>query len=446
MESTGFATDRYELTMVQAALGSGVAHRRASFEVFTRRLPQGRRFGVVAGTDRVLDAVERFRFSNTDIEALQHLEPTPMDLSPSMIEWLLDYRFTGDIVGYEEGELFGPYSPILTVTGTFAEAVVLETVILSILNHDCAIAAAAASIALVAGGARLIEMGSRRTDPDAAVAAARSSMIGGFSATSNLEAGRRYGVATAGTAAHSFTLAHESEADAFRAQVLSQGTATTLLVDTYDIAVGIHTAVAIAKEHGASGPGAIRIDSGDLGLEAKRARELLDELGATTTRIVLSGDLDGQTIASLVAQHAPVDAFGVGTSVVTGDGHPTAGLSYKLVEIDDHDGVSHAVAKRSAGKASLGGTKHAFRVDGTDVIQPESDATTAQLAAQLTAQLTDQQTAKPIGRPVQVEYVVAGEIVRRSTVDTAARRLTMSLEELGDRTFNTHVIAPDHHG
>ena len=429
VESTGLATDRYELTMVQAALGSGVANRRASFEVFTRRLPQGRRFGVVAGTDRVLDAVERFRFSDHDVAALQQLESTPMQLSPSMVEWLLDYRFSGDIVGYEEGELFGPYSPILTVTGTFGEAVVLETVILSILNHDCAIAAAAASITQAAGGARLIEMGSRRTDPDAAVAAARASVIGGFSATSNLEAGRRYGLATAGTAAHSFTLAHESEAAAFHAQILSQGTATTLLVDTYDIAVGIQTAVAIANEHGAAGPGAIRIDSGDLGLEAKRARELLDELGATETLIVLSGDLDGHSIAALVAQHAPVDAFGVGTSVVTGDGHPTAGLSYKLVEINDHDGVAHAVAKRSAGKASLGGTKRAFRVDGADIVHPDTDAT----------------SVVPSGRPLQAEYIVDGVVVRRSTVQEATSRLAMSIEELGNRTLRTEAIAQVHH-
>ncbi len=419
MESTALATDRYELTMVQAALGSGVAFRRARFEVFTRRLPAGRRYGVVAGIARVLDAVERFRFSAADVEALDHLHG-PMGLTVAMRTWLLEYRFRGDITGYPEGELFGPLSPILTVSGTFADAVVLETVVLSILNHDCAVAAAAAGIVEVAGGAGLIEMGSRRTDPDAAVGAARAAIIGGFRATSNLEAGRRYHVPTAGTAAHSFTLAHASETDAFRAQIASQGTQTTLLVDTYDIEAGIRAAVQVAKAHGVSGPGAIRIDSGDLGLEAKRARVLLDELGAVSTRIVLSGDLDRQTIADLVAAQSPVDVFGVGTSVVTGDGHPTAGLSYKLVEIEDSDGVVRPVAKRSAGKASLGGAKRAVRQDGTDRI------------VSLDARL-------PPGRDLLVEYVVAGTELTRPTVPEASARLSASLAELGQRILETHV-------
>lgn len=425
VESIALATDRYELTMVQAALESGVAHRRATFEVFTRRLPPGRRYGVVAGIARVLDAVERFRFTYADIAALERLEGSPMQLSDAMQTWLTDYRFRGDITGYDEGELFGPMSPILTVAGTFADAVVLETVILSILNHDCAVAAAAAGIVEAAGGAAIIEMGSRRTDPDAAVAAARAAMIGGFRATSNLEAGRRYQVPTAGTAAHSFTLAHQTEADAFHAQIASQGTQTTLLVDTYDIDAGIRTAVQVAHAHGAPGPGAIRIDSGDLGLEAKRARVLLDSLGATNTRIVLSGDLDRQTISDIVAAHSPVDVFGVGTSVVTGDGHPTAGLSYKLVAIESTDGVSRSVAKRSVGKVSLGGAKRAVRHDGVDFIVV-ADA------------------PMRTGRNLQVAYIADGVELRRPTVAEAAARLRDSLAELGPNTLATHVESSLH--
>jgi nicotinate phosphoribosyltransferase len=193
-------------------------------------------------------------------------------------------------------------------------------------------------------------MGSRRTHENAAVAAARATYLAGFAATSNLEAGRRYGIPTAGTAAHAFVLLHDDEESAFRSQLSCLGPKTTLLVDTYDIRRGIERAIA------AAGPGldAVRIDSGDLGELARQAREQLDELGATGTRIVLSGDLDEYAIAALRAE--PVDSYGVGTSVVTGSGAPTAGMVYKLVEVD-----GRPVAKRSASKESRGGRKSALR-------------------------------------------------------------------------------------
>jgi nicotinate phosphoribosyltransferase len=239
---------------------------------------------------------------------------------------------------------------VLTVSGTFGEAVLLETLTLSILNHDCAVAAAAARMVTAAGDRPLIEMGSRRTHEEAAVAAARAAYLAGFSSTSNLEAGRRYGVPTSGTAAHAFTLLHDDEADAFRAQLDAHGADTTLLVDTYDIAQGIRTAIEVA------GPdlGAVRIDSGDLAVLAREARRLLDSLGATKTRVVLSGDLDEWAIAGLSG--APVDMYGVGTSVVTGSGAPTADMVYKLVEVD-----GRPVAKRSEHKATQGGRKTALR-------------------------------------------------------------------------------------
>jgi nicotinate phosphoribosyltransferase len=239
---------------------------------------------------------------------------------------------------------------VLTVTGTFGEAVLLETLSLSVLNHDCAIASAGSRMVTAAAGRPLIEMGSRRTHEEAAVAAARAAYIAGFSSTSNLEAGRRYRVPTSGTAAHAFTLLHDSEADAFRAQLDALGIGTTLLVDTYDIARGIRTAIEVA------GPslGAVRIDSGDLAVLARESRELLDSLGATGTRIVLSGDLDEFAIAGLSG--APVDVYGVGTSLVTGSGAPTAGMVYKLVEVD-----GRPVAKRSENKATQGGRKTALR-------------------------------------------------------------------------------------
>ncbi|MFE1844966.1 nicotinate phosphoribosyltransferase [Streptomyces sp. NPDC059515] len=353
--STALFTDQYELTMLQAALSGGTAGRRSVFEVFTRRLPGGRRYGVVAGTGRVLDAVENFRFEPEILDFLR--EKRIVDAHT--LDWLADYRFTGDIWGYPEGEVYFPGSPLLRVEGSFAECVLLETVILSVLNHDSAIAAAASRMSSAAGDRPLIEMGARRTHELAAVAASRAAYIGGFASTSDLAAGFRYDIPTVGTSAHAFTLLHDSERDAFRAQVDSLGEGTTLLVDTYDVAEAVRTAVEVA------GPelGAVRIDSGDLLLVAHRVRQQLDALGATGTKITVTSDLDEYAIASLAA--APVDAYGVGTQLVTGSGHPTASMVYKLVaraESDDPAAPLVPVAKKSTGgKTSVGGRKWAAR-------------------------------------------------------------------------------------
>jgi nicotinate phosphoribosyltransferase len=344
--SPALLTDHYELTMVSAALKDGTAERQCVFEVFNRRLPPGRRYGVVAGAGRLIDALADFRFGPEEIDFLTSRGIVDDDTAG----WLADYRFTGDVDGYAEGELYFPGSPILTVSGTFAECVMLETLVLSMLNHDSAIASAAARMVTAARGRPLIEMGSRRTHEHAAVAAARASYLAGFAYTSNLAAGWRYGVPTAGTAAHAFTLLHDSESSAFASQVSALGKGTTLLVDTYDISEGIRNAVAVA------GPdlGAIRIDSGDLSVLAGQSRQLLDSLGAVDTRIIVSGDLDEFSIAALAAE--PVDAYGAGTAVVTGSGAPTAGLIYKLVEVD-----GRPVVKRSEHKATTGGRKTAVR-------------------------------------------------------------------------------------
>jgi nicotinate phosphoribosyltransferase len=344
--STALLTDHYELTMLASALVDGSAARPCVFEAFARRLPDGRRYGVVAGTGRLVEAIQAFRFGETELARLASAKV----VDAATLDWLADYRFTGDIDGYPEGELYFPGSPLVTVRASFAEAVLLETLILSVLNHDTAIASAAARMVSSANGRPIIEMGSRRTHEHAAVSAARAAYLGGFASTSNLEAGRHYGIPTTGTSAHSFTLLHDSEEAAFRAQIEVLGKDTTLLVDTYDITEGITTAVQVA------GPelGAIRIDSGDLGVMARLARDQLDLLGAHNTRIVLSGDLDEYSIAALRAE--PVDAYGVGTSVVTGSGAPTAGMVYKLVEV-----AGRPVEKRSSHKESRGGRKRALR-------------------------------------------------------------------------------------
>ncbi|QTI71377.1 nicotinate phosphoribosyltransferase [Gordonia polyisoprenivorans] len=349
MDNTALLTDHYEVTMVRAALRHPIAHRQCVFEVFARRLPDGRRYGVVAGTGRVIDELARFRFGDEEIAVLERF------CDAETIAWLRDYRFSGDIDGYREGELYFPGSPILTVRASFAEGVLLETLILSILNHDSAIASAAARMVSAAGNRPIIEMGSRRTHERAAVSSSRAAYIAGVAATSNLEAARTYGVPSAGTAAHAFTLGFAGpdgpdEKAAFAAQIEALGVGTTLLVDTYDITAGVRNAIEVA------GPelGAVRIDSGDLGVLARQVRDQLDSLGATGTKIVVSGDLDEYAIASLRAE--PVDTYGVGTSLVTGSGAPTAGMVYKLVEVD-----GTPVAKRASHKESRGGAKTAVR-------------------------------------------------------------------------------------
>ena len=347
--STALLTDRYELTMLEAALEDGTANRQCTFEVFTRRLPLRRRYGVFAGTGRLVERLEHFRFGEAELAIFGD------SLKPATLDWLANYRFSGNIDAYREGELFFPGSPVMRVQGTFAECVLLETLVLSILNYDSAVASAAARMAAVADGRTLIEMGSRRTHEESAVAAARAAYIAGFHSTSNMEAERRHGVPSAGTSAHAWTLLHTGtngpdEAAAFAAQVAAQGVGTTLLVDTYDITQGVATAIEVAG----TSLGGVRIDSGDLGMLARQVRRQLDELGATATKIVVSGDLDEYAIAGLRAE--PVDVYGVGTRVVTGSGAPTASMVYKLVEVD---GIP--VAKRSAHKQTLPGAKDAYR-------------------------------------------------------------------------------------
>ena len=337
--------------MLQAALHSGAAHRRSVFEAFARRLPDGRRYGVVGGTGRLLEGLEHFRFGPDELNFLAENNV----VNDETLAWLADFKFSGDVYGYAEGELYFPNSPILTIESTFAEACILETYILSVLNHDSAIASAASRMIGAAGSRPVIEMGSRRTQEESAVAASRAAVIAGFHSTSNLEAGLRYGVLTQGTAAHSFTLLHDSEEDAFRAQIGSLGAGTTLLVDTYDVESAVRKAVDLA------GPalGGVRLDSGDLLAQARDVRSLLDSLGNTNTRITVTSDLDEFAIAALAA--APVDSYGVGTSLVTGSGAPTASMVYKLVSREGDDGDFVSVAKAAKNKASVGGRKYALR-------------------------------------------------------------------------------------
>jgi len=349
--ATSLYTDHYELTMLQAALHSGAAHRRSVFEAFARRLPDGRRYGVVGGTGRLLEGIADFRFGDAELAFLEQNKV----VNRETLDYLADYKFSGDIWGYAEGDAYFPNSPILIVESTFAEACILETFVLSVLNHDSAIASAASRMTSAAGNRPCIEMGSRRTQEESATAAARAAVIAGFASTSNLEAGRRYGIKTVGTAAHSFTLLHDTEREAFEAQIATFGPGTSLLVDTYDVETAVRTAVELAGDK----LGAVRLDSGDLVAQAQWVRQLLDDLGNVNTRIVVTSDLDEFAIAAL--QSAPVDSYGVGTSLVTGSGAPTASMVYKLVSRTNDAGEFISVAKTAKNKASVGGRKYALR-------------------------------------------------------------------------------------
>jgi nicotinate phosphoribosyltransferase len=418
---TALLTDHYELTMLQAALHSGAAHRRAVFEVFARQLPHGRRYGVVAGTGRLLDALERFRFGPQELAFLRDSGI----VDETTLRYLSSYRFGGNIWGYAEGDVYFPGSPIIVVEGTFAEAVLLETLVLSIMNHDCAIASAASRMVTAAGGPGgrpLIEMGSRRTHERAAVAAARAAYIAGFASTSNLRARFCYGVPSSGTSAHAFTLVHDSERHAFESQLASLGPATTLLVDTYDVARAVRTAVDVAG----TSPGAVRIDSGDLPALAVSVRSQLDSLGATSTRIILTGDLDEYSIAGLAV--APVDGYGVGTSLVTGSGAPTAALVYKLVARSDTpledssvpgpQDVLRPVAKRSVGKPGRGGRKWALR---------HRSATGEAVTERISLAPPD---PGPSDRVLLRELIRDGKIVGREPLEAARDRHQAVLGEL----------------
>ncbi|HEX2705795.1 MAG TPA: nicotinate phosphoribosyltransferase [Candidatus Lustribacter sp.] len=407
--STALLTDHYELTMLQAALRSGAAHRRCVFEAFARRLPEGRRYGVVAGTGRLVEALAGFRFGEAELEALVRMKV----VDGATIDYLAGYRFTGDIRGYAEGECFFSGSPVVVVESSFAEGVLLETLILSILNHDSATASAASRMTTAAGERPCIEMGSRRTHEQAAVASARAAYIAGFAATSNLEAGRRYGVPTAGTAAHAFTLVHDDEEEAFGAQLDALGTGTTLLVDTYDVTAAVQTAVRLA------GPalGAVRLDSGDLLVQAWEVRAQLDSLGAAGTRIIVTSDLDEYAIAALAV--APVDAYGVGTCLVTGSGAPTAGMVYKLVVRADDEGVMQPVAKKTKDKLSVGGRKWAMRRLGG---AGRAEAEVIGIGEPPRGDSND--------RPLMTDLVRAGEVVAEPDIAAARARHTASRAEL----------------
>ena len=413
--SSALWTDHYELTMLDALNRSGNVEKRAIFEVFTRELPLGRPFGVFAGSGPLAESIENFTFTDDQLNFLKSANV----VSSETLDWLSSYSFQGDILSYREGELYFPNSPVMTIEARLGEALILETLVLSTLNHASSVATAAARIAQAADGKLVMEAGSRRVHPKAAVHAARAAYLGGINVTSNLEAGQRWGIPTAGTASHAFTLAYSCELEAFEAQHEFLGSDSTFLVDTYDIAGGINNAV---EATGGNLKG-IRLDSGDLKSGAEVARDLLDELGASTTQIMVSGDLDEYQIEQL--RGAPIDAFESGHRLVTGSGAPSAGFVYKLVEIEDIKSTNNTmrpVAKNSKGKGSIGGKKHAKRLLANDAIALEEIVTIGTDIFRAPLQRNE--------RSLQAPLFIRGEFINDWDLESAKGHLRRTIEEI----------------
>ena len=355
-------TDLYQLTMAQAYFDEGL-HADAVFELFVRTLPPTRRVLIAAGLEQVMEYLEGLQFGSGDIEYLRTLGR----FSAPFLAELARLRFTGSVRAMSEGTACFAGEPLLTVTAPIIEAQLIESRVLNLMHLQTVIASKALRFVLAARGRALVDFGMRRAHgQEAALYAARAAYLAGFEATATVEAGRRFGIPLSGTMAHSYIEAHADEATAFRCFVESRDPATTLLIDTYDVERAAHDVVKLAqerRERGASaGVAAVRIDSGDLALEAHKARGILDAGGCQAVKIILSGGLDEQHIERLLESGVPVDAFGVGTALAVAQEAPALDMAYKLVE---YAGTPRR--KRSPGKATWPGRKQVFRstVGGT---------------------------------------------------------------------------------
>lgn len=354
---TALHTDLYQLTMAAGYFQKGMHEREVSFELFVRRLPKNRRYLVFAGLEAVLDHLRELRFTESQIDYLRHMPALRPAMTYELVEFLRGFRFRGDVWAMPEGTVAFAREPLIRVSGTLLEAQLVETYLLSAVNSQTAVASKAARVVQAAAGHEVMEFGSRRTSPEEAVDSARAAFLAGFAGTSNVEAGYLYDVPVAGTAAHSWTMAHVSEQKAFEDYIdVFSAERSTLLVDTYDTLEGVDNAIRAAKGRPLGG---VRLDSGNLPELSRAARAKLDAAGLTDTKIIATGDLNETQIASLLSQEAPIDVFGVGTELVRSTDSPHLGGVYKLVH--DHT-ADRPVAKTSVGKETLPGLHQVYRV------------------------------------------------------------------------------------
>ncbi|MGA2483682.1 MAG: nicotinate phosphoribosyltransferase [Candidatus Acidiferrales bacterium] len=359
-------TDLYELTMAAGYvhLGSGAApdpsSARATFELFVRTLPPRRNFLVAAGLEQALDFLENACFSAEEIDYLRGL-PLFRHVSPRFFDYLARFRFTGDAWALPEGTIFFPEEPLLRITAPIAEAQIVETSLLSTLHFQTLIASKAVRLVSAAGGRPVIEFGSRRAHgSEAGVFAARAAFIGGCAGTSNTYAGHHFGIPVYGTQAHSWIMGHDDEAEAFRNFLEIFPEDATLLVDTYDVRVAVEKIIALGRA-----PRGVRLDSGDILADSIWVRERLDRAGWNGVQIFASGDLDEDRIASLLEDGARLDAFGVGTSLVTSADAPHLNVIYKLVEVE-RGGQVRGTLKLSEAKKTYPGRKQVFRISDAE--------------------------------------------------------------------------------
>ncbi|MEU5982518.1 nicotinate phosphoribosyltransferase [Streptomyces sp. NPDC047434] len=348
-------TDLYEVTMALSYLREDM-RGPATFSLFVRDLPPGRGFLVAAGLEPALDRLSRYRVGQADVEEFAAVLHRPVaDLAP-----LQGLSFDGQVRAVPEGRIVFAGEPLLEVTAPLPQAQLVETALLMLLCHQTAVASKAARCMLAAAGRPLVDFSLRRTHgPEAGVQAARLCALVGFAGTSNVAAARRYGIPAAGTMAHSYIEAFASEEAAFRAFARTHPGPVTFLVDTYDTARGVATAARVLNDLGLGPECAIRLDSGELGAEARRARTALDAAGREDVRIIVSGGLDEYGVAALVREGAPIDAFAVGTKVGTAADAPYLDAAYKLVEYD-----ARPMMKLSVSKVTAPGPKQVFRGPG----------------------------------------------------------------------------------
>jgi nicotinate phosphoribosyltransferase len=352
-------TDLYELNMAASYLRRGM-EQEATFSLFVRNLPAQRGFLVAAGLEPCLDFLERFRFDEEDLAYLRE----GLGFAHDMVERFGDVRFTGEVWAVPEGRIVFADEPLIEVTAPIAIAQLVETYLLNVVTFQTTIASKAARCRLAARDRQIIDFAFRRTQgADAAMAVARTTAMVGFSATSNVEAARRYGLRVSGTMAHSYIESFPSEAEAFRAFAEDFPDRTTFLVDTYDTLNGVRTAIEVIHELGLVGNLAVRLDSGELESLSRQVRVLLDRAGLPDVRIFASGGLDELEVDRLVQAGAPIDAFGVGTRVGVSADAPYLDSVYKLVEFD-----GRPVLKLSEDKATEPGRKQVFRGPSGDVV------------------------------------------------------------------------------
>jgi nicotinate phosphoribosyltransferase len=354
--SRALTVDLYELTMAAGYFEHGV-NCRATFELFVRSLPPERAYLIAAGVDDALEYLETLRFSDEDIRFLREL-PVFRTVSSAFFEYLKKFRFSGDVRGVPEGTVIFPEEPILQVTGPVLESQVVETYLLSLINFETLVASKAARVLHAARGRSVLEFGTRRAQgPEAGTRAARAAYLGGCDATSNVEAGYRYGIPVAGTAAHSWTQVFPTERESFEALLDVFPDRGILLIDTYDALAGTETAATMGRKFAA-----LRLDSGNLLEKSRQVRAILDAHGLREVKIIASGDLNEYRIDELVKAGAPIDTFGVGTDLVTSRDLPALSVVYKLVETEQQGQVEYK-AKFSEEKVYWPGRKQVFRFE-----------------------------------------------------------------------------------